>query len=748
MNKRSKKLASVLTAAALAAALVVPAAAAPVTVTVNGAGSGAAAYVNDDWRTMVSTDIAPELGLTCQVEGDQVRFTKNGATVIFTLGSDQVGGMTMDTAAVEQDGVVYVPLAYLAEAFGLDVTWDGATGTTGTSSQQTGPINVSGVPAPSYDYTQANQLPMTGYFEKTLQYTDAAGAAQERTVKFYISENACIRPYFTLIAVPDGVDTTQFLEECGWFDLADAQDECLLILEPENGTWGELDREYEYVQNAINFYKSPASDTAALDTGKTAPYFSSYGMNYFVGYGAGAPAVELWAANNPVFTISQVYIDSTGVDSERLAQAAAQYYDGDEAGTNAPLNVPEDQWIYYDELPIPTWFINCTGEDSIRYWKQASDCVQTAQADGVLGQVYAQSEDSDAWQTEYYGPISKVAVLEDESFDAVAATQEIYDFLTTYTRYDNTCAFASQLAYREHVKDAMAKGTLTVDYVTAGGVLSEYMVYVPENAQEKYPDGSPVVFIWAGSSQSDLVFMEATSWRTLADQEGFICVYPSEQYAANSVTVGHKNTRDFYLQVREALRNSDLNIDWSRVYCTGQSGGSLATNVFASSTPEYFAAYASTSGPTLANSDTSGNSGIDMVEELPYEVVPNYLLVGLGDVPARTGSLFDDDDNQLDMWAEYFLAANQVGGLQDYTSHEVTGAHDRFDTYTWTSDQGVPLTKVTMTAFRNHNCIVQEMPLMWEYLSCFSYDLDEETGEVTRYYSPSAFVEDDAVVLE
>ena len=34
----------------------------------------------------------------------------------------------------------------------------------------------------------------------------------------YISEEASIRSYFTVIAVPNGVDTQQFLEDEGWID--------------------------------------------------------------------------------------------------------------------------------------------------------------------------------------------------------------------------------------------------------------------------------------------------------------------------------------------------------------------------------------------------------------------------------------------------------------------------------------------------------------------------------------------------
>ena len=606
-------------------------------------------------------------------------------------------------------------------------------------------VNVAGFKAPAYDYTQANQLPMTGYYEKTLSVELPDGTTQERTVKFYISENACIRPYFTLIAVPGGVDTTEFLQEAGWFDIADANDECLFVMEPAEGQWGEFDDECAYVNAAIGFYKSPLADVVEEGKEKATGFFSSYGMNYFVGYGEGAPAMEAWAANNPAFMISQVYVDSTGVEQSVFDAAAEKVYDGDEAGTNVPLVIDEAEWIHYDQIPVPTWFVNCTGEGSINYWKHVNDCVEEAAEDEVLGQVFAQSEDSDAWQTEFAGPISKVAVSE-----GATDAQKIYDFLTSYTRYDNTCAFATQLTYRVRAKELEAAGLLSHHIVEVDGEPREYLLYVPANNAEKYPEGSPVVMVWPGNTQSGLVFMDATSWRTLADETGFICVYPCEQYnAGSSVTVSHKNTVDFNAILREELKNSGLAIDWTRIYSTGQSAGSSATNIIASISPEYYAAFASTSGPATITDTLSATSGIEAGDEsqLANVPAPDYLLCADGDMPTRCGSLFDEEVNQLDDWAAYFVKVNTGKTIEEFDSEETSGPHDRFTTTTWNNEQGIPMTVLTMTHYRNHNCIHQEMALMWDYMTHFTCEWNEETGEVVRYYSPSAFAEDDAVEI-
>jgi len=122
---------------------------------------------------------------------------------------------------------------------------------------------------PDYDYSRANKLPLTGYFEKSFVL-----GADTRTAKIYISPTAPIRSFFTVIAVPNGVDTTEFMVKCGWNDIADKEEECLLLLEPGKKGWGKGEDEQAYVTAVINFYKGNR-------------FFSIFGMHYLVGYGGG-----------------------------------------------------------------------------------------------------------------------------------------------------------------------------------------------------------------------------------------------------------------------------------------------------------------------------------------------------------------------------------------------------------------------------------------------------------------------------
>ena len=96
-----------------------------VTVTLNGTALEleAPAYIDGQDRTQVPVSIGPQLGLTYQQKEGEVTFVKGEASLTFRDGSKEAGGMTMDTAADLSGEVGYVPLAYLAQFFGLSLTW-------------------------------------------------------------------------------------------------------------------------------------------------------------------------------------------------------------------------------------------------------------------------------------------------------------------------------------------------------------------------------------------------------------------------------------------------------------------------------------------------------------------------------------------------------------------------------------------------------------------------------------------------
>jgi poly(3-hydroxybutyrate) depolymerase len=604
-------------------------------------------------------------------------------------------------------------------------------------------IDLDTAPVPEHNYTKANRLPMTGYMTKSFE--------DGRTMKVYIAKNAPIRPYFTVITVPDGQDTKEFLKNSGWQTVADDRAEGLILLESGEGGWGSADAESTYIAEAIKFY-----------TGNT--FFSVFGEHYLVGYGTGAPALEAWAAANPTRVISQVYVNSSGLATSYFNSVADVSYEGKVGQYNDVVFPDGFTRLTNKDIVLPTWYIQSDTAkiaDSLNYWKMVNDCEAEGTSDDRLGTVYAQSADSDAWQTEYFGNISEVAVKEeDPEMVSADTTDQIENFLNHYSRYENISPYANQLVLRA---DTNAPGKIEYKNIEVDGADREYTVYTPSTSEEKYPDGAPMLFVFPGDSQTNRVFMDATSWWKVAEDEGFSLAIICEQYNDRSYAVSHENTWQFYEQLRnELLNNSDYNLDPTRFYATGQSAGSFNSQSMAMVFPEFFAAVASTSGCPNGGDNAAaileyGNDNTIKLDAIgdpktfaPANAsIPVYLLYGQGDVAMLEGTLWDDIDNNLDGWAAYHMKVNGLE-LGDGSNYEVSGNHDRYHTWTWdkTFDgTEVPMVKLTENMYRAHNCQHEEMPMLWDYLKHFSYETDAEGKVTARYYSPSAFEKDDRIPI-
>lgn len=585
------------------------------------------------------------------------------------------------------------------------------------------PQPLDGRPFPAYDYTRANKLPreMSGYWTKSF---DVGG--KPRTAKVYISPQTPIRSYYTVVAVPDGVDTAEFLRRSSWADVADRREEGLFVLEPGEGGWGDAHTEAAYVEAAMAFYQSNR-------------YFSIFGLHYLVGYGGGAPALEAWAVAHPLRVISQVYVDSPGLDAAYLNTFAGREFGGEtDAGYTTVVFPDGFDLIRYDETVLPTWYIHPDPRSigpSLSYWRRANDTGDAASTDRTLGTVFKQRRRSARWMTSHAGPIAQVAVQRRPVGGwSGPDTGEIVDFLTSYTRYENFFAYGNQLFERaDYARLGIQVRTMVVE-----GFVREYLVHVPRSARRRWRDGAPVVFVWPGNSQTDKVFLDATQWWKVAEREGFILVVVCEQYSNTSVSVSHRDSVAFFRQLRDVLLD-EYPVDPTRFYSTGQSAGSQVSQNFAIAFPEYFAAVASTS--FTAAPSAAGTITMDGVQHpATGRMIPNYQIYGYGDLGFLAGGLWDGTDNSLDAWARYHLSAN---GLQlsdvDDVDGERGGWHDRFQTWTWRDrDTDVPVLKLTKNLYRSHNTMPEESPLLWDFLRHYSREVDGD-GNVTRYYSESAF---------
>lgn len=634
------------------------------------------------------------------------------------------------------------------------------------------------------DYSQATQLPLTGYFSKAV--------GTDRSVKVYIPEDAPIRAKFTVIAVPEGVNTYKFLINEGWIDRADENGECIFALEPGANGWGTQTEENDYIINAMKFLISGKNDN-------NVSVISNYGAFYLVGYNEGCAPLESWSANNPIFVNSQVFINGNSVGQEYLDTVGAKKYNGKNTGGYDPGQDDEDfvetlKSLGYDgtfmsqnEVPVPTWFIGYEDDSySITYWKKANDVVNKPNGD-----VYHQDIKSDAWQTQYanesilrnnpdaeYG-MSQVKVSEYENLKA----DDIFKFHSNYIRYTTTFAYSNHLEYRLNYGKMLVKlqnkassakistevynmpdgKTGTYDFYAqedtkvkaydgkTGTVISgivaltdynndgkkdprDYIAYVPDSAKEMWGEqGAPVVLVHPGMTQTASVFMDASMWWQVANDEGCVFIIVGEAYAS-ATGVSYKSDSAEFDYMLENILSSKINdyakLDLTRIYGSGHSLGCKTIQDLSMSNPDLIAAVASTSFPPSSTVRTEG-------------MMPNYLIHGQSDLPFELPDLWGNA--LLQNWANYFFEANGLKtDINSYSSSDTSG---RFHTYVWNNSQDIPMVKYGYTLAREHNCMPQEFTMAWDFLEHYSFEKDENGHVTAHYYSPSGFVEDDKILI-
>ena len=662
------------------------------------------------------------------------------------------------------------------------------------------------------DYTRAAQLPLTGWFTKTLSVNGV-----DRTVKVYIPEQASPHNYFSVIAVSGDEDTYAFLKNSGWLALADKKGESILALEPAAGGWGTAEKELPYVNAAIKFLGGTNNNGVSV--------FSSYAYPRITGYGKGAAPLEMYAAANPILVESQVYIGGEGAGKDYLAAQGVVSYDGTE-GIYGKIYYPIlslDETLakcglsrmYKKGVPVPTWFVDygasTSNDASLAYWKTANDCLSAAE-----NGIYYQNVKSKALPTLFENGliladnpsatkgVSQVRVssgVSSSDIESPAFTASVYKFHTSYNRYGNPSAYANTLLPRLDYTEArvaakkVAAATydsgsplrtisgdksmvsiygISNDVISGHGTVQvgifafndnngdgkndprEYLAYVPESCKGKTV---PVVIAYPGQNTLDSTFMDDSGWWQIAEKNSFVIVFVGETYAADNTPailthISHADSALYNYAVMSVLKDEiDGNlakIDFTRIYGSGHSLGSMTTQGFARVHPEFYAAVASTSGFTVHGVN---NKILITSADEANEPIPTYLMTGqsdlnnpqyAGDVVALVPNLFSCEN--LQTWATYLF---KVNGLDtSVTSYDAAGSgfSDRYDNYVWKDSTGAPVVKWTQTMLRTHNTYIGEMPLLWDFLKHYKF-VKNSDGTITRYYSASAFAKDDAVKL-
>ena len=416
--------------------------------------------------------------------------------------------------------------------------------------------------------------------------------------------------------------------------------------------------------------------------------------------------------------------------------------------------VPNSLWRYLRERKIVATHSAVA--------KICEDLISEADKDGV----YHQNKKSDAPQTQYANSIqpknAKYGISQVKTTAAADAdAYEIYNFIAQYTRYDNTFAYANAIGMRLDYTEACvaaqqaAKDGEVIKVLSDGtGILAisdtvvpghglvqcgifkfgenagasvkdvrEYLMFIPEGYENK---ALPVLMVYPGMTQSDIIFLDSTMWWKVAEDKGFAVVVVCETYSS-PVAITHKDQKPFYYAMmnilKEEVNGVEATFDFSRIYGTGQSMGSMTTQGFVQTNPEFYAAAASTSGISNSNSPS-------------VHSIPTMLIAGQSDLTNLLPDLWNASG--LKTWANHLFKVNGLEGatVDSYDQYEFI--NNRTKVYTWHNAAGIPMVKYGQTILRPHNCHPSEMPILWDFMEHFSYEVNED-GTIARYYSPSAF---------
>jgi len=136
------------------------------------------------------------------------------------------------------------------------------------------------------------------------------------------------------------------------------------------------------------------------------------------------------------------------------------------------------------------------------------------------------------------------------------------------------------------------------------GRLQTYYLHTPKSYQSNHP--MPLVLVFHGSRSSGRAIANATRFDELADQKGFIVVYPDgingrwnqvRHYSSSQID---RNNASFISALIEHLQQI-RNIDRQRIYATGFSSGAILTQTLACNLSDRIAAFASVAGTLPVN---------------------------------------------------------------------------------------------------------------------------------------------------
>ena len=536
-----------------------------------------------------------------------------------------------------------------------------------------------------------------------------------RTAKFYIPEGSVYNQPTIFLAVPAARPTDEFLVDSGWKDLADQMGFYIILMEAENGAWGDDAKEIPYI-------------TALNEDVNFRPFFCAFSSKFYVyAYGETAGMVGRQSRLFPKCWAGVALLGPSGMTADELHELQTK-----------ETRVPG---VKYSDVQMPVWLSAPVQDDDfnrqLAYYQAANHSVDTPE----------EVDGHKLWAPKAGGTI-------DEHWCSAVVTDTADWEMCLSAGYSRTIwqtVFCGVARFPGNANGALrrnepieARGFQSFTAPVAGGYYEDghdvyqrqWYVYQPETVDPAKP--SPLVFVFHGAGGISDEIADRTGWGELAKKYGFTILCPmasvpnrvrhvtnmvtNEMFRAMWNTGAPQPDRPADLLFVDYLYDwvtSHYNIDKSRVYASGQSSGGMMSWACASYRPDLFAATAPVSAKT-PNIET---------EPLPVvdgSIIPVMSNLGLLDGMFKGGFGTPDARMLIERWHDAFhLAENWDSYTYDDGGKNCSFQNGLFTNYIYRNSQGVPILRCVEAATKTHAVWPSECEMAWtEFMRDFSKDPD------------------------
>ena len=545
-----------------------------------------------------------------------------------------------------------------------------------------------------------------------------------RSAKFYIPAGSGLNQPTIFIMVPDDTDPYQFLIKSGWKDVADAKKLYMIMMEPEAGAWGSMEKELAYV-NALR------GDVSYR------PFFTTFSSNFYaLAYDRKTSDILLKNSVRAPRNWAGITLAGTDGISEDLVAEMQQ----------TPSAV---SGVMMSQVLMPIWIVSdkktADVERLIDYYRAANHSAYISTDTSYADEVYLPREDGGTADNEWCARVVYSQSSTEACLNADFAASVYDNLLDGVLRYPGD----SNGALRQN-DSFTARGIQKFSALVPGGFKEdkrdvyqrEWWVYVPNSVDRSKP--APLVFCFHGAGGSGNEMPDRSGWASVAEEKGFILISPTGSHIVKVRNVSDMTTNELFrpwwnlagdatetqpsdtLFVRYLLdwARNNYNIDETRVYGSGQSLGGMMSWRSALDLADIFAAVAPVSANGTMN-DLPQHMGGDL--KMPIIAFIGYLDRGFGggfntDAARATIEYWTERNGTVEQWSDFTWGNNGSGA---------TYKTDNFNSYVLNTGAGVPIMRMVEVEEKTHAILPSECFIAWN--ECFShYTRDPKTGDL--YY--------------